>query len=235
MSTSAISLTSRSPSGSVSPPPSDDMASVMGFASFGHKPNPPKKKRKLLDPTNEGSGTNNTPLGVRSRRLASQSKNLARDEGLDGSGDQVELVEDQNGDIDRADVTGTDGYSRKRETAEIDSVAKRGIAGANDREIETIDAGRLHQLPKRLSQPGLETGVVAEECDVPPKMAAAVHDQAMMASGSKVGRMANGQWDWGALNKGIRVERGDIAYYRQSFVEDPWRKLRGGDTVKEGG
>ena len=34
------------------------------------------------------------------------------------------------------------------------------------------------------------------------------------------------QYDWHALRKGVRDERGDVAYYDTSFVEDPWKKLR---------
>lgn len=42
------------------------------------------------------------------------------------------------------------------------------------------------------------------------------------------GRRADGEWDWQALRKGIVVnERGDVAFYDGSFVEDPWRMLRG--------
>ncbi|MCJ1235204.1 hypothetical protein MMC14_003171 [Varicellaria rhodocarpa] len=31
--------------------------------------------------------------------------------------------------------------------------------------------------------------------------------------------------DWWALRKGVRDERGDVAYYDRSFVEDPWEEL----------
>ena len=34
------------------------------------------------------------------------------------------------------------------------------------------------------------------------------------------------QYDWHALRKGVRDERGDVAYYDTSFVEDPWKNLR---------
>lgn len=43
-----------------------------------------------------------------------------------------------------------------------------------------------------------------------------------------VGKRADGEWDWQALRKGVVVdERGDVAFYDGSFVEDPWRGLRG--------
>lgn len=34
-------------------------------------------------------------------------------------------------------------------------------------------------------------------------------------------------YDWAVLRRGVRNEQGDIAYYDQSFVEDPWRELKG--------
>ena len=48
---------------------SADMAAMMGFSSFGPKPNPPSKKRKLGQPAasgfgaESGSGSNSMPLG----------------------------------------------------------------------------------------------------------------------------------------------------------------------------
>lgn len=37
--------------------------------------------------------------------------------------------------------------------------------------------------------------------------------------------MGHGQYDWAALRRGVRNERGDVAYYDASFVEDPWKDL----------
>ncbi|MCJ1297772.1 hypothetical protein MMC08_000560 [Hypocenomyce scalaris] len=34
-----------------------------------------------------------------------------------------------------------------------------------------------------------------------------------------------GRRDWRALRRGVRNQRGDLAYYDESFVEDPWREL----------
>lgn len=48
------------------------------------------------------------------------------------------------------------------------------------------------------------------------------------------GRRADGGWDWNALRRGIRDERGDMAFYDASFVEDPWRELRGGAAARSG-
>lgn len=49
----------------------------------------------------------------------------------------------------------------------------------------------------------------------------------------RLGKRADGEWDWQALRKGVVVdERGDVAYYDGSFVEDPWRGLGGVRRVK---
>ncbi len=55
-----------------------------------------------------------------------------------------------------------------------------------------------------------------------------------MGQGGGEGRRADGEWDWGALRRGVRDERGDMAFYDASFVEDPWRGLlvgQGGDST----
>ena len=39
------------------------------------------------------------------------------------------------------------------------------------------------------------------------------------------GEDGHSQYDWHALRKGVRDERGDVAYYDTSFVEDPWKNL----------
>lgn len=42
---------------------------------------------------------------------------------------------------------------------------------------------------------------------------------------SSGGPKADGEWDWNALRRGVRDEKGDMAFYDKSFVEDPWRGL----------
>ncbi len=43
------------------------------------------------------------------------------------------------------------------------------------------------------------------------------------------GKRGGGEWDWQALRRGVLDERGDVAYYDLSFVEDPWRGLGGSE------
>ena len=47
-----------------------------------------------------------------------------------------------------------------------------------------------------------------------------------MEEGSRQqGKRDDGEWDWQALRRGVPDERGDVAFYDASFVEDPWRGL----------
>lgn len=39
------------------------------------------------------------------------------------------------------------------------------------------------------------------------------------------GTRDDGEWDWQALRRGVPDEKGDVAFYDASFVEDPWRGL----------
>ena len=53
-----------------------------------------------------------------------------------------------------------------------------------------------------------------------------------VAAGEQGGKRGDGGWDWRALRMGVVVDdggggRGDVAFYDGSFVEDPWRGLRG--------
>ena len=38
-------------------------------------------------------------------------------------------------------------------------------------------------------------------------------------------KMQGQRYDWAILRRGVRNQQGDMAYYDQSFVEDPWREL----------
>ena len=51
-----------------------------------------------------------------------------------------------------------------------------------------------------------------------------LHDRA--AGWSQGGKLQSGEWDWQALRRGVRDERGDVAYYDASFVEDAWAGLK---------
>lgn len=192
-----------------SPSPPEDIAAAMGFSSFGAKPNPPKKKRRLADPNSEGSGSNNTPLGVRTRTPAGQqaTKDVARDRG-------------QSTEMGAGGAQGQEVRSPQEE--------RTGLANPDPLAAAALDetAGML-----------LETGRLPRYLDWDEgRVEGGRRDDGMWRVGGdagegmrRQGRRGDGEWDWQALRKGVVVdERGDVAFYDGSFVEDPWRGLGGG-------
>lgn len=130
---------------------------------------------------------------------------------------------------------------------EGDSAAERGWRGSNGlAPEEVLDVAASNQD----GNSGLEeTGLLPRDRgwdgdaggghDVPPqgkgqdmKGGGGQGDGAVgTAAGERMrreGRKEDGEWDWQALRRGVADERGDVAFYDASFVEDPWRGLGGG-------
>ncbi len=266
------------PMPSRSPSPSEDIAAAMGFSSFGAKPNPPKKKRKLADPNSEGSGSNNTPLGMRTRTPGGQQlrKEVA-------SRDQGQLAEiraqgrgQQRSGHSEAEEAPSDGLANPDPlaAAAVDETAgmlletgllpqyldwNEGFAEGgprDDRNRNWEGKGRVAgQNPDPLAAAALDetAGVLLEMGLLPQyldwnegfaeggpcddrnrKGQGQVAGQVGGGGGGedemrRQGKRGDGTWDWQALRKGVVVnERGDVAFYDGSFVEDPWRSLGAG-------
>lgn len=209
-----------------SPTPPEDIAAAMGFSSFGAKPNHPKKKRKLADPNSEGSGSNNTPLGVRTRELDGQQ--VGEDKGRGRC--QLRGLGRVQGQGQRQEQ-----WSRHSEPQE-QSTASNAPA-----DPDPLTAAALDESAAML----LETGHLPQYLDWSGGSAAdGPHDSMRWLEQGPVGGQAgggaweemrrqgkrgDGEWDWQALRRGVVVdERGDVAFYDGSFVEDPWSGLRGG-------
>ncbi|KAL9068974.1 MAG: hypothetical protein Q9161_005831 [Pseudevernia consocians] len=269
---------------SPSPSPPEDIAAAMGFASFGAKPNPPKKKRKLADPHSEGSGSNNTPLGVRTRTSGAQP---AREEQARARGQSPSA-----GMKARGRLQGPGQRSGHSEPRGANRTLSHGLPDPDPLAAAALDetAAMLLEsgmMPRYLDwdegfaeggphggRKGQEQGRVAGQD--PDHLAAAALDEtaAMLLEtgmmpryldwdegfaeggphggrdGQEQGRVAgqvgggggggdemrrsqgkrwDGTWDWQALRRGVVMdERGDVAFYDGSFVEDPWRGLGGG-------
>ncbi|MCJ1455624.1 hypothetical protein MMC28_005979 [Mycoblastus sanguinarius] len=189
----------------------------MGFASFGaNKPNPPKKKRKLGDASGGGgaSGSNNTPLGVRGRKAKSQGNASC----LEGNGE----LRVQNGlslllprDDGVLDVDARE--EEEEETARMagqDSTSPKSEYGTGN------DGGEVG-------------GGISGSGPKPMSLWADIHHAERQQRGAlgQAGRREDGEWDWQALRRGVRDERGDMAIYDARFVEDPWRGLLQGKGV----
>ena len=209
-----------SPSASAIEDQDIDIASTMGFASFGAKSNPPKKKRKIgyTNTIGEGSGSNITPLGIRGKKHDGLAPDLtAVQEGREqqAKGQIREEEEEEAGMVrnDEGDKEGADAFGRIGDSVEIPDFEDKGpsyIVG--DEEIRTSS--------------GNTNSVMA------PPMHLGVSNADREPGGLEPGQKSDGSWDWQALRRGVRNARGDMAFYDASFIEDPWKHLVGD---KDGG
>lgn len=208
---------SPSPSASASAieDPNIDIASTMGFASFGAKPKPPKKKRKIgyTNTVSEGSGSNNTPLGIRGNRHGGLVPDLnAVQEGREQRAKGQLREEEGEGE--------EGGRVRNGEWASGEADAL-GRIGGSVRESEFVDKGPSYIVGDEeiRTSDGNTNSVMA------PPAHLGVSNAEMGPGGLEAGRKTDGQWDWQALRRGVRDARGDMAFYDASFVEDPWKHL----------
>ena len=189
-----------------------DIASAMGFASFGAKPNPPKKKRKIgnTDAVSEGSGSNNTPLGIRGKSHGGP---------VAGLNTAQEATEPQSkGQLGGREEEGGRGRYGEWANGEADALGKRGgLVG----EPEFEDKGPSYIV----GDEEIRTSDGNTDFVMAPQMHPGVSIAGMAPGGLEPGQKTAGQWDWQALRRGVRDARGDMAFYDASFVEDPWKHL----------
>ncbi|MCJ1381660.1 hypothetical protein MMC17_004771 [Xylographa soralifera] len=169
--------------------------------------------------TGEGvSGSNSTPLGTRLRNggenAAAEWLKMRIGAGTSPQSQEQEDEEEDAGMPGYVDSTPPGSPSPKNSThltnnaedSPIDEEAEptRQVEG----EKEEVDADSGSGPPGR-----------------PPAWSSTPEDFPVRTqqSGSR-GR----HWDWNALRKGVRNEKGDVVYYDASFVEDPWKDLVGG-------
>ena len=157
-----------------------DMAQMMGFSSFGSKPNPQSKKRKreiaqlaASGPGAEsGSGSNTMPLGKPRRK-------------------PVDVKDEEAGNYEQSNVTGeTVRFSDEHQQILGDQVPEEAVPDRDWR--------------KESAKPSASQNAFAQS----------------------TGGRGQAQQDLYALRKGVRDQRGDVAYYNPSFIEDPWKDLR---------
>ena len=248
-----------SPTPPNSPPTSPDpdavMAEMMGFSSFGSKPNP-KKKRKLdpTSPENTGSGSNSLPLGTGSRgkRKLEQAKDKGKDDERDQGkrnegGEKYDRGDAEDDSVDDGGVPlqGPSQFPRpqlnqsvKDSDLILDSIIKKHHAKVLEEEEEE-EEGEEENSAKSGFEKNASRVVLADEGlplyipqaqqnpfvfphQSPSQLLLLQSSYPNPASQSQHGRQKH---DFKSLRKGIRDERGDMAYYDGSFVEDPWRGL----------
>ena len=230
----------------------DAMMAEMGFASFGSKGKGPKAKRVKVRRNGEaevGTGGNVMPLG-RGRRGGSSLKERTVGRGQRegrretfgkvlgtgivgvGSSAAVAVVMGEgkvgSGLVEKADEEDEGGVRLPSE------IARKGEEEAYEDPCYDDDDGNDKEMP---TQPELLYPQKRMPNALPSKPPTG-HHPAMGALGTSGGGQGQGQrrmdgkkedgsWDWQALRKGVKDERGDLAFYDGSFVEDPWRALRG--------
>ncbi|KAL6715196.1 hypothetical protein ACLMJK_007460 [Lecanora helva] len=176
-------------SASDSPSPTS-MAATMGFTSFGSKPNHPKKKQKL---SANSTGSNEIPLGVRSKELSG-----------------TETVKQQRN---------PQGLPKMKDDAVANETADASGKGLPMSDFHASANGRTKST-------GQTEGDLGNW--IPTSSHNAMNEKQNVEENNNHGftKGAEVTWDWQALRKGIKDENGDVAFYDQSFVEDPWRELR---------
>ncbi|KAI4173541.1 MAG: hypothetical protein LQ343_002879 [Gyalolechia ehrenbergii] len=201
-----------------SPPPTStnenetdiDIASAMGFSSFGSQPQ--AKKRKFAHPPrqpgseasggNASGGGNKIPLGKGREREGAAEKPVQ----IGGTGVGMGVPGE-----------GVEGGA----TAAEEGVEKGGREGVR---VEEAVGGEGEAM--RRFQTAEET---RRECG-------GVSTPGMEGSGARgmegravLGRVLRGAGfqghSWKEWREGVKDERGDVAFFDASFVEDPWRGL----------
>lgn len=213
----------------------------MGFSSFGAKPNP-KKKRKL-DQSSAGSGSNSLPLGTGRRQeieLASKT-DIGSEEKLVGEGNKTEnfgrqeAEKDEDGD---GETTGEDGgvpiphsfgnayppraYNTEPSLHLRESLTENSNDANNTPDLQRTSRNPPFQAPNSLPPrppPSTSSSFQNMQSQSQPQWLAQTQP-------SPYTQKSQQAYDLRALRKGIRDENGDMAYYDESFVEDPWRALR---------
>lgn len=196
----------------------------MGFASFGAKLNPPKKKRKVAgaDVDHEGSGSNNTPLGIRARvgedigpgyelgyiGGAGDGEREEWSEGVEAVGGKKGADMDSNGFVEGSGMS-TAGTETSRNPPYDEKEHQQYTLVSTSEEEGLLEEARQRGL-RKLHQMGQEQSASYR---------------------AEAGKRVNDEWDWQALRRGVRDERGDLAFYDGSFVEDPWKHLPRGEVA----
>lgn len=217
------------------------LAAAMGFSAFGAQPSSKKRKyNHSLDTAvtaqqakpgslslkpDRVSGANGSTLGVRMKN--SQKEKVGR--GVGGPGD-LEGTEDSSLELggEERGLNGHDHASNATTTAPTKSehnqkkktqAPRAGLAAflTPVPQNNTQVANQTPPNPTTLeSQP--TTSNLAGTASLPPRPQV----QVISFGGAEIT-----QDELQALRKGVRDERGDVAYFLPSFVEDPWEKLGG--------
>lgn len=203
-----------SPSQSPSPSPEDEMTAAMGFSTFGTQPSTHPAKRKKYTHDTEGgdsaTGGNMLPLGaprVRSTMEGMESK--------EGSGRGEGLLEEEENNLADEETLKRDAELNEDDGDETSILLKRQaelLQRINGSQITSSDS---------TTKPPFRSGSHKTDTMIPQRKE---HSPTRPLLGAKDGFEGH---TWNEWRRGVRNEKGDMAYYDASFVEDPWKGLRG--------
>ncbi|KAI4262759.1 MAG: hypothetical protein L6R42_002069 [Xanthoria sp. 1 TBL-2021] len=230
----------------------DDMATAMGFSSFGTQSQAhPAKRKKYNHITEAGedsaTGGNTLPLGIpRARttidygingREESSGRRNEEEEGQEGGlleGERKELEDDEA--LEREESMDAETLMLLQRQTELLRRINEGGLSTPDPATETTHPGYNNNCNTGDSHP--EAVTIIRQRRQNTHAANAGPDEIMVGEeqGTARPRPRVGAKDgfeghtWNEWRKGVRDERGDMAFYDASFVEDPWRglKTRGG-------
>ncbi|KAI4234826.1 MAG: hypothetical protein LQ349_003545 [Xanthoria aureola] len=247
-----------------SPANEEDMAAAaMGFSAFGstHPPAHPSKRKKYThDTRNDGrdtaTGGNMLPLGI-AKGARETSSHAIEDQGEPKGGRNAEAKQQRGGNLDG---------ERERERMQGDGSLLQKKNEDEEEEETAMLLKRQNEMLRRINEGGIETRMettytaeddnnnlnnISEAAHHPETNTTTLlprrHNTADAAPGSEEYRSTGPRggtqdgfegYTWHEWRKGVRGERGDMAFYDASFVEDPWRGFnktrRGGGGGGEG-
>ncbi|KAL8756630.1 MAG: hypothetical protein Q9199_002817 [Rusavskia elegans] len=234
----------------------DDMATAMGFSSFGTQPQAhPAKRKKYNHITEAGedsaTGGNMLPLsiprarntiddGIKGREGSSERRN-EEEEGQEGCLLEVELKElEEDEALAREEgIEAETSMLLQRQTELLRRINEGGLS-TPDPATETTHPGYNNNYNIGASHPEADI-IIRQRSNNDDANTTA--DEMMLGEelGTARPRPRVGAKDgfeghtWNEWRKGVRDERGDMAFYDASFVEDPWRGLKTRGGGGEGG
>ncbi|KAL8674463.1 MAG: hypothetical protein Q9168_001128 [Polycauliona sp. 1 TL-2023] len=235
--------------------PDDEMALAMGFSSFGNQTavHAAKRKKYTHSPEDEYSATggNMLPLGLPRKRQGGKGaeeevQDIMRDDGGRISGESVEEQEGQGAGM----MKGEQEAEAEEEGGSGGDDGRSGEEGVDaetelllQRQAELLQ--RINAAPSAASQPPLSPSThhississsFNNKFDPGSGADTAVAHQSIndindMNTRRRERPRVEAQdgfegHTWNEWRKGVRNERGDMAFYDATFVEDPWRGLK---------
>jgi len=207
-----------------------EIAAAMGFTSFGNQPSSKRRKYNHNDAVTDGSnsnskakatshqptGANSMELGVRqqarSRDLSRQSsprpeegQNMAT---IHGSEVSEEAKDPQGAAVSASSIQPSSGDVGSRQKQPMASGLARFLARG--------------QVEQKASVSKQETGSLLEPA---PSTSLPVHPSLPSKPLPMTNQGQLSHEELQALRKGVKNERGDVAYFLPSFIEDPWKVL----------